>query len=208
MAPSGADCVVSEACGWPAQRRSGAYPPARCALHARPCRHAVQPRPRGKDARPSGRPENPQASPVSRPDAKLLETANALVNATRLAAETRPEPLAALAAAGLLRTASMATGPVIRGDRPRPGQHLDPIGACRPDRRAVDDTAQRPARIRVDARPPRSTTSARSQPPSPGESSHPKRSWPVSPTSPRAAAPAPARTRSPSARTAAPIATR
>jgi ornithine cyclodeaminase len=52
----------------------------------------------------------------------------------------------------ILCTATMATEPLIRGDWLRPGQHLDLIGAYRPDMREVDDTALRRARIFVDSR--------------------------------------------------------
>ena len=45
----------------------------------------------------------------------------------------------------------MATDPVIRGDWLRPGQHIDLIGAYRPDMREVDDRAMTRARIFVDS---------------------------------------------------------
>jgi ornithine cyclodeaminase len=54
--------------------------------------------------------------------------------------------------ADVICTATMATAPILRGDWLRPGQHLDLIGAYRPDMREVDDTALRRARIFVDAR--------------------------------------------------------
>jgi ornithine cyclodeaminase len=46
----------------------------------------------------------------------------------------------------------MATEPLIKGDWLRPGQHLDLIGAYRPDMREVDDAAMARARLFVDAR--------------------------------------------------------
>jgi ornithine cyclodeaminase len=46
----------------------------------------------------------------------------------------------------------MSTEPLIRGDWLRPGQHIDLIGAYRPDMREADDAALRRARIFVDSR--------------------------------------------------------
>ncbi|SFJ78004.1 ornithine cyclodeaminase family protein [Jannaschia pohangensis] len=54
--------------------------------------------------------------------------------------------------ADIVTCATMATSPVLRGDWLRPGQHIDLIGAYRPDMREVDDTALRRASIHVDAR--------------------------------------------------------
>jgi ornithine cyclodeaminase len=59
---------------------------------------------------------------------------------------------AAVAAADIICTCTMSTAPLIRGEWLRPGQHLDLIGAYRPDMREVDDAALRRARIFVDAR--------------------------------------------------------
>ena len=77
-------------------------------------------------------------------------------SAARLAAETGAEAAAdleeAVRRADILCTATMATAPLIRGDWLRPGQHLDLIGAYRPDMREVDDTALTRARLFVDAR--------------------------------------------------------
>jgi ornithine cyclodeaminase len=58
----------------------------------------------------------------------------------------------AVAAADIVTVATMAQTPVIRGAWLRPGQHLDLIGAYRPDMREADDEALRRARIFVDAR--------------------------------------------------------
>ncbi|SIS84007.1 ornithine cyclodeaminase [Roseivivax lentus] len=58
---------------------------------------------------------------------------------------------AAVGRADIIATATMATEPVIRGAWLRPGQHLDLIGAYRPDMREVDDSALRRARIFVDS---------------------------------------------------------
>ncbi len=54
--------------------------------------------------------------------------------------------------ADIICTCTMAKEPLIRGDWLRPGQHLDLIGAYRPDMREVDDTAMARARVFVDAR--------------------------------------------------------
>ena len=58
----------------------------------------------------------------------------------------------AVRAADIICTATMATEPLIKGDWLQPGQHLDLIGAYRPDMREVDDAAMERARIFVDAR--------------------------------------------------------
>ena len=59
---------------------------------------------------------------------------------------------AAVRAADIITCATMSTEPVIRGAWLRPGQHLDLIGAYRPDMREADDAAMERARIFVDAR--------------------------------------------------------
>lgn len=59
---------------------------------------------------------------------------------------------AAVKAADVICTATMATAPLIKGEWLQPGQHLDLIGAYKPDMREVDDAAMRRARIFVDAR--------------------------------------------------------
>ncbi|QFT45164.1 L-lysine cyclodeaminase [Roseivivax sp. THAF40] len=58
---------------------------------------------------------------------------------------------AAIAKSDIIATATMATEPVIQGDWLQPGQHLDLIGAYRPDMREVDDAALTRARIFVDS---------------------------------------------------------
>ena len=59
---------------------------------------------------------------------------------------------AAVRAADIICTCTMATEPLIRGDWLQPGQHLDLIGAYRPDMREVDDAAMARAQVFVDAR--------------------------------------------------------
>jgi ornithine cyclodeaminase len=58
---------------------------------------------------------------------------------------------AAVRNADLIGTATMATDPVIKGAWLQPGQHLDLIGAYRPDMREVDDEALQRARLFVDS---------------------------------------------------------
>lgn len=57
----------------------------------------------------------------------------------------------AVAQADIITCATMSTAPLIKGDWLRPGQHLDLIGAYRPDMREADDTALQRARIFVDS---------------------------------------------------------
>ena len=59
---------------------------------------------------------------------------------------------AAVRAAHVICTATMAKEPLIRGDWLQPGQHLDLIGAYNPAMREVDDRAMSRARVFVDAR--------------------------------------------------------
>jgi ornithine cyclodeaminase len=59
---------------------------------------------------------------------------------------------AAVGEADIVTCATMSTEPVIRGDWLQPGQHLDLIGAYRPDMREADDAALQRARVFVDSR--------------------------------------------------------
>ena len=59
---------------------------------------------------------------------------------------------AAVRDADIICTATMSTTPVVKGEWLRPGQHLDLIGAFRPDMREVDDTALTRASLFVDSR--------------------------------------------------------
>lgn len=54
--------------------------------------------------------------------------------------------------ADIICTCTMATAPLIKGEWLRPGQHLDLIGAYRPDMRELDDAAIARGRLFVDAR--------------------------------------------------------
>ena len=58
----------------------------------------------------------------------------------------------AVAAADVVCCATMSTDPVLQGDWLQPGQHVDLIGAYRPDMREVDDAALTRSRIFVDSR--------------------------------------------------------
>lgn len=76
---------------------------------------------------------------------------------TRATAEAMGLPVAddleaAVKAADVICTCTMATAPLIKGEWLQPGQHLDLIGAYRPDMREVDDAAMSRARLFVDAR--------------------------------------------------------
>ncbi|WP_171132905.1 MULTISPECIES: ornithine cyclodeaminase family protein [unclassified Ruegeria] len=53
--------------------------------------------------------------------------------------------------ADIVLTATMSTEPVIKGEWLRPGQHLNLIGAYRPDMREVDDAVLRRSAIYVDS---------------------------------------------------------
>ena len=58
----------------------------------------------------------------------------------------------AVEAADIIATGTMATQPVLKGKWLQPGQHVDLIGAYRPDMREADDDCLRRARVFVDSR--------------------------------------------------------
>jgi ornithine cyclodeaminase/alanine dehydrogenase-like protein (mu-crystallin family) len=58
---------------------------------------------------------------------------------------------AAVGAADIVTSATMSTEPLLKGEWFRPGQHVDLIGAYRPDMREVDDDALKRARVFVDS---------------------------------------------------------
>jgi len=58
----------------------------------------------------------------------------------------------AVKAADIVTSATMTTEPILRGSWLQPGQHIDLIGAYRPDMREADDTAIARARLFVDSR--------------------------------------------------------
>jgi ornithine cyclodeaminase/alanine dehydrogenase-like protein (mu-crystallin family) len=57
----------------------------------------------------------------------------------------------AVAEADIIACATMASAPVLHGAWLRPGQHVDLIGAYRPDMREADDEVMRRGRVFVDA---------------------------------------------------------
>ena len=57
----------------------------------------------------------------------------------------------AVGRADIVTCATMSTEPVLKGDWLRPGQHVDLIGAYRPDMREADDVALQRSRIFVDS---------------------------------------------------------
>ncbi len=59
---------------------------------------------------------------------------------------------AAVRSADIVTCATMSTTPLVKGAWLRPGQHIDLIGAYRPDMREVDDAALQKSRIFVDSR--------------------------------------------------------
>jgi len=58
---------------------------------------------------------------------------------------------AAVKTADIITSATMTTEPVLRGEWFQPGQHIDLIGAYRPDMREVDDATLLRARVFVDS---------------------------------------------------------
>ena len=59
---------------------------------------------------------------------------------------------AAAKAADIVTSATMTTEPILKGEWFQPGQHIDLIGAYRPDMREADDAALQRARVFVDSR--------------------------------------------------------
>ena len=58
---------------------------------------------------------------------------------------------AAVGEADIVTSATMSTDPLIRGEWLQPGQHIDVIGAYRPDMREVDDAAMLRSEVFVDS---------------------------------------------------------
>ncbi|WP_298438130.1 NAD(P)-binding domain-containing protein [uncultured Jannaschia sp.] len=90
------------------------------------------------------------------PDARFRVWSRNGENAAALAREiggtAAPDLGDAVSASDIVTVATMTTDPIIRGEWLRPGQHLDLIGAYRPDMREADDDALRRATIFVDSR--------------------------------------------------------
>lgn len=90
------------------------------------------------------------------PDARIRVWNRTPARAEALAAahsgvQTAADLESAVRRADIVLSATMATRPVIQGAWLRPGQHINLIGAYRPDMREADDTALRRARIFVDS---------------------------------------------------------
>ncbi|TNC48287.1 ornithine cyclodeaminase [Rubellimicrobium rubrum] len=91
------------------------------------------------------------------PDARFTVWNRSPAGAERLAAahpglEVATDLEAAMRGADIVTSATMSTEPLIRGDWLQPGQHLDLIGAYRPDMREADDRALARARLFCDSR--------------------------------------------------------
>ena len=89
-------------------------------------------------------------------DAKFTVWNRSAPNAEQMAAELPGLQIAddletAVGAADIITSATMSTEPLIKGAWLRPGQHVDLIGAYRPDMREVDDEALLRARVFVDS---------------------------------------------------------
>ena len=89
------------------------------------------------------------------PDAEVtIWTRNAKKGAAFASAEGvmfEPDLERAVGTADVICTATMSTAPVLKGAWLKPGQHVDMIGAYRPDMREADDDALRRARLFVDS---------------------------------------------------------
>lgn len=91
------------------------------------------------------------------PRARFLVWSRTSERAVKLAAslpdtEAVSDLGSAVSAADIVCCATMSTQPLIQGNWLRPGQHIDLIGAYRPDMREADDDALTRARIFVDSR--------------------------------------------------------
>lgn len=86
----------------------------------------------------------------NRTHAKALDLASDLSKSHNISAVDDLEQ--AVAQADIVSCATMSTAPVIKGEWLKAGQHVDLIGAYRPDMREVDDTALARSRVFVDSR--------------------------------------------------------
>lgn len=86
------------------------------------------------------------------PDAKFTVWSRTRASAEAMGFDVADDLQAAVQAADVICTATMASEPLIKGDWLQPGQHLDLIGAYNPRMREVDDTAMQRARVFVDSR--------------------------------------------------------
>lgn len=96
-----------------------------------------------------------QAFSVGFPDASFSVWNRTQAGARKLAnatgASVADDLQSAVEAADIVLTATMSTEPVIKGEWLRPDQHLNMIGAYRPDMREADDDALKKARVYVDS---------------------------------------------------------
>ena len=97
-----------------------------------------------------------QAYSAAFPDARFYVWNRTRANAEAMAADCPGLQVAddletAVRAADIVTSATMSTDPILKGDWLQPGQHIDLIGAYRPDMREVDDEALRRARVFVDS---------------------------------------------------------
>ena len=97
-----------------------------------------------------------QAYGAAFPGARFLVWNRSPEGAARFAAETGAEAVVdleeAVGRADIVTSATMTSEPILKGDWLQPGQHVDLIGAYRPDMREADDTAMRRARVFCDSR--------------------------------------------------------
>ncbi|MGI9262076.1 MAG: ornithine cyclodeaminase family protein [Woeseiaceae bacterium] len=83
------------------------------------------------------------------------EAANDLaerMSASGLSASSTSDLESAVTTADIISCATLASEPLIRGEWLQEGQHLDLVGAFRPDMREADDDALRRAKVYVDTR--------------------------------------------------------
>ncbi|MBO9397654.1 ornithine cyclodeaminase [Shimia sp. R9_2] len=93
---------------------------------------------------------------VAFPEARFTVWNRTQANAEKMASEIEGLSVAtdletAVGEADIITCATMSTEPTLRGDWLQPGQHVDLIGAYRPDMREADDTALQRARVFVDS---------------------------------------------------------
>ncbi|WP_224816525.1 ornithine cyclodeaminase family protein [Hasllibacter sp. MH4015] len=91
------------------------------------------------------------------PNARYSIWNRSLVKAAKLAGEFSDMHVArdleeAVAEADIIGTGTMTTQPILSGKWLRPGQHIDLVGAYRPDMREADDDCLRRSRVFVDSR--------------------------------------------------------
>ena len=98
-----------------------------------------------------------QAYAAAFPDAEFSIWNRTLANLAGIHAEYPDMDIAhdleeAVAAADIIGSGTMTTKPILKGKWLQPGQHVDLIGAYRPDMREADDDCLRRARVFVDSR--------------------------------------------------------